>query len=79
MAYMEQLQSVLKSLLAAGETGRTSLNGMLGPLEWCNQRHDGGRLGARRGALHWAYHRRQGATDHAGNQRGAVHGGPGGG
>ncbi|WP_188251239.1 phage tail protein [Pseudomonas sp. PSB1] len=32
MAYMEQLQSVLKSLLAAGETGRTSLDGMLGPL-----------------------------------------------
>lgn len=32
MAYMEQMQSVLKSLLAAGESGRTSLDGMLGPL-----------------------------------------------
>lgn len=32
MAYMEQLQSVFKSLLAAGETGRTSLDGMLAPL-----------------------------------------------
>nr|WP_288913128.1 phage tail protein [uncultured Pseudomonas sp.] len=32
MAYMEQLQSVFKSLLAAGEAGRTSLDGMLGPL-----------------------------------------------
>ena len=32
MAYMEQLQSVVKSLLAAGEAGRTSLDGMLGPL-----------------------------------------------
>ncbi|OPG77605.1 phage tail protein, partial [Pseudomonas ogarae] len=32
MSYMEQLQSVFKSLLAAGEAGRTSLDGMLGPL-----------------------------------------------
>jgi phage protein U len=32
MAYMEQLQSVFISLLAAGEAGRTSLDGMLGPL-----------------------------------------------
>lgn len=32
MAYMEQLQLVFKSLLAAGEAGRTSLDGMLGPL-----------------------------------------------
>lgn len=32
MAYMEQLQSVFKSLLVAGEAGRTSLDGMLGPL-----------------------------------------------
>lgn len=32
MAYMEQMQSVLKYLLAAGESGRTSLDGMLGPL-----------------------------------------------
>ncbi|KJK17171.1 phage tail protein [Pseudomonas sp. 2(2015)] len=32
MAYMEQLQSGLKSLVAAGEAGRTSLDGMLGPL-----------------------------------------------
>ncbi|MCE0459947.1 phage tail protein [Pseudomonas uvaldensis] len=32
MAYMEQMQSALKSLLAAGESGRTSLDGMLGPL-----------------------------------------------
>lgn len=32
MAYMEQMQSGLKSLVAAGEAGRTSLDGMLGPL-----------------------------------------------
>ncbi|MFT2186372.1 phage tail protein [Pseudomonas putida] len=32
MAYMEQMQSALKSLVAAGEVGRTSLDGMLGPL-----------------------------------------------
>lgn len=32
MAYAEQLQSVLKYLVAAGESGRTSLDGMLGPL-----------------------------------------------
>ena len=32
MAYMEQLQSGLKYLTAAGETGRRSLDGMLGPM-----------------------------------------------
>ncbi|MEX5340458.1 phage tail protein [Pseudomonas sp. I2] len=32
MAYMEQLQSALKWLVAAGEAGRQSLDGMLGPL-----------------------------------------------
>jgi phage protein U len=32
MAYMEQLQSGLKSIVKAGEAGRTSLDGMLGPL-----------------------------------------------
>ena len=32
MAYMEQLQSGLKSLAAAGETGRRSLDGMMGPV-----------------------------------------------
>lgn len=32
MAYMEQLQSGLKYLVAAGETGRRSLDGMLGPV-----------------------------------------------
>lgn len=32
MAYMEQLQSGLKYLTAAGETGRRSLDGMLGPV-----------------------------------------------
>lgn len=32
MPYMEQMQSTLKSLVAAGEAGRTSLDGMLGPL-----------------------------------------------
>lgn len=32
MAYMEQMQSTLKYLLAAGEAGRKSLDGMLGPL-----------------------------------------------
>jgi len=32
MAYMEQLQSGLKNLAAAGETGRRSLDGMLGPV-----------------------------------------------
>jgi len=32
MAYMEQLQSTLKWLVAAGEEGRVSLDGMLGPL-----------------------------------------------
>ncbi|UVJ45552.1 phage tail protein [Pseudomonas sp. LS1212] len=32
MPYMEQLQSGLKSVVAAGEAGRTSLDGMLGPL-----------------------------------------------
>ena len=32
MAYMEHLQSGLKYLTAAGETGRRSLDGMLGPV-----------------------------------------------
>ncbi|MCH4899573.1 MULTISPECIES: phage tail protein [Pseudomonas] len=32
MAYMEQLQSGLKQLAAAGETGRRSLDGMMGPI-----------------------------------------------
>lgn len=32
MAYMEQLQSGLKQLAAAGETGRRSLDGMIGPV-----------------------------------------------
>lgn len=32
MAYMEQLQSGLKHLAAAGETGRRSLDGMMGPV-----------------------------------------------
>lgn len=32
MAYMEQLQSGLKSLAAAGESGRRSLDGMMGPV-----------------------------------------------
>lgn len=32
MAYMEQMQSTLKYLLTAGEAGRKSLDGMLGPL-----------------------------------------------
>lgn len=32
MAYMESLKSGLSSLIAAGEAGRTSLDGMLGPL-----------------------------------------------
>lgn len=32
MAYMEQMQSTLKYLVAAGEAGRKSLDGMLGPL-----------------------------------------------
>lgn len=32
MAYMEQMQSTLKYLLAAGEAGRKNLDGMLGPL-----------------------------------------------
>ncbi|MCO7516411.1 phage tail protein [Pseudomonas guariconensis] len=32
MAYMEQLRSTLSALIAAGEAGRTSLDGMLGPL-----------------------------------------------
>jgi phage protein U len=32
MAYMESMQSTLTSLIAAGEAGRTSLDGMLGPL-----------------------------------------------
>ncbi|UDI94627.1 phage tail protein [Pseudomonas sp. IAC-BECa141] len=32
MAYMEQLQSGLKLLAAAGETGRRSLDGMMGPV-----------------------------------------------
>lgn len=32
MAYMEQLQSGLKYIVNAGEAGRTSLDGMLGPL-----------------------------------------------
>jgi hypothetical protein len=32
MAYMEQLQSGLKYIVKAGEAGRTSLDGMLGPL-----------------------------------------------
>lgn len=33
MAYMESLKSGLSSLIAAGEAGRTSLDGMLGPLD----------------------------------------------
>ena len=32
MAYMEQLQTGLKNLAAAGETGRRSLDGMMGPV-----------------------------------------------
>lgn len=32
MAYMEQMKSTLSSLVAAGEAGRTRLDGMLGPL-----------------------------------------------
>lgn len=32
MAYMDQMKSTLSSLVAAGEAGRTSLDGMLGPL-----------------------------------------------
>lgn len=32
MDYMEQLQSALKQLVTAGETGRRSLDGMLGPM-----------------------------------------------
>lgn len=32
MTYMEQLQSGLKQLAAAGETGRRSLDGMMGPV-----------------------------------------------
>lgn len=32
MAYMEQLQSGLKYMVKAGEAGRTSLDGMLGPV-----------------------------------------------
>ncbi|MGX0889051.1 phage protein U [Pseudomonas sp. ADAK2 TE3594] len=32
MAYMEQLQAGLKNLAAAGETGRRSLDGMIGPV-----------------------------------------------
>ncbi|MBN3862089.1 phage tail protein [Pseudomonas frederiksbergensis] len=32
MAYMEQLQAGLKSLAAAGETGRRNLDGMMGPV-----------------------------------------------
>jgi phage protein U len=32
MAYMEQLQAGLKNLAAAGETGRRSLDGMMGPV-----------------------------------------------
>lgn len=32
MAYMELMKSTLSSLVAAGEAGRTSLDGMLGPL-----------------------------------------------
>lgn len=32
MAYMESMGSALSSLVAAGEAGRTSLDGMLGPL-----------------------------------------------
>ncbi|WP_252090447.1 phage tail protein [Pseudomonas sp. MWU13-3659] len=32
MGYMESMQSTLSSLIAAGEAGRTSLDGMLGPL-----------------------------------------------
>lgn len=32
MAYMEAMKSALSSLIAAGEAGRTSLDGMLGPL-----------------------------------------------
>ncbi|MBA1196036.1 phage tail protein [Pseudomonas plecoglossicida] len=32
MAYMELMRSTLSSLIAAGEAGRTSLDGMLGPL-----------------------------------------------
>ncbi|MGB9088920.1 MAG: phage tail protein [Pseudomonas farsensis] len=32
MAYMESMQSTLSGLIAAGEAGRSSLDGMLGPL-----------------------------------------------
>ncbi|MGJ7548180.1 phage tail protein [Pseudomonas alloputida] len=32
MAYMDQMKSTLSSLVAAGEAGRTSIDGMLGPL-----------------------------------------------
>ncbi|PLV10954.1 phage tail protein, partial [Pseudomonas guariconensis] len=32
MGYMESMGSALKSVVAAGEAGRTSLDGMLGPL-----------------------------------------------
>lgn len=32
MGYMESMQSTLSSLITAGEAGRTSLDGMLGPL-----------------------------------------------
>lgn len=32
MAYMEQMQSALRNLVAAGEAGRRSADGMLGPL-----------------------------------------------
>lgn len=31
MGYMESMGSALKSVVAAGEAGRTSLDGMLGP------------------------------------------------
>ncbi|WP_034106671.1 phage tail protein [Pseudomonas lurida] len=33
MGYMEQLQASVKSLAAAGETGRRSLDGMIGPVD----------------------------------------------
>ncbi len=32
MAYMEQMQSSLKYLVEAGETGRRNVDGMLGPV-----------------------------------------------
>ncbi|SFU44094.1 hypothetical protein SAMN05428951_101675 [Pseudomonas sp. OV546] len=32
MAYMEQLQSGFKSLVKAGEAGRHSIDGMIGPV-----------------------------------------------